>query len=310
MNMPEHDLELRINQQIGEFDLISLMRLLKHKGFQDKHIRFDSYSSQTSQERLIREVKIYSDDHVLIVVDLGLLGIETPLPSVMIRDIKPEVGQGTFADKLLDMLDHSLILNYIINIYPEINSGFFSNWSNTQRQILFLQNVHSVSTIHWMFQQVYPEFSVTLDQKDIDQMVNAIPIILNQSNLGDSAYFGGVVSTEAPCIRVNLYLEKEHYRNHVLWVDEVEQRLQELIYPLIDKREVYLVVSLRLPHRQKVFLLSNQSVLGREIMCDDDNKETLLDEVYYPALHQGAVNLAIPEMDYIIQWGEPCRIHI
>jgi hypothetical protein len=309
MNMPEDNLEQRINQQIGAFDLISLLRLLKHKGYQEKFMRFDSYSSQTSQERLIREVKIYTD-HVLIVVDLGLLGIQTPLPSVMIREIKPDIGQGTFSDKLLDMLDHTLILNYISNIYPEINNEFFPNWKNTQRQILLLQNMHSASTLFWTFQQVFPEFSLTLDNKDIEQQINALPIILNQSNLGDGSHFGGVVGTETPCIRINLYLEKEHYRNHVLWVDEVENRLQTYIYPLIDKREIYLIVSLRLPHRQKVFQLSNQTVLGREIMCDESNEDSLLNEVYYPALHQGAVNLPMPEADYTIQWGEPCRIHI
>lgn len=309
MNMPEDDLEQRINQQIGNFDLISLLRLLKHKGFQEKFMRFDSYSSQISQERLIRKIKIY-DNHVLIIVDLGLLGIQTPLPSVLIREIKPEIGHGTFSDKLLDMLDHTLILNHISNIYPEINHEFFLDWQHTRHQILLLQNMHSASTLFWAFQQIFPEFSLTMDNKDIDQAINALPIILNQSHLGDGSHFGGIVGTSTPCIRMNLYLEKEHYRSQVLWVDEVEHRLQASIYPLIDKREIYLVVSLRLPHRQKVFQLASQTVLGREIMCDDSHKDNLLDEVYYPTLHQGAVNLPIPEADYTIQWGEPCRIHI
>jgi hypothetical protein len=307
--MPKDTLEQRINHQIGEFDLISLLRLLKHKGYQEKFMRFDSYSSQTSQERLIRRVSI-NNEHVLIVVDLGLLGIQTPLPSVMIREIKPEIGQGSFSDKLLDMLDHTLILNYISNIYPEINSEFFPDWAQTQRQTLLLQNMHSASTLFWTFQQTFPEFSLTMDNQDIEQKINALPIILNHSNLGDGSHFGGIVGTETPCIRINLYLEKEHYRHHVLWVDEVEKRLQVFIYPLVDKREIYLIISLRLPHRQKVFQLSNQTVLGREIMCDERHKDTLLTEVYYPTLHQGAVNLPIPEADYTIQWGEPCRIHI
>lgn len=309
MTLPKENLATRINQHIGEFDLISLLRVLKHKGYQEKHIRFDSYTSQTSQERIIRSVSI-DDYQVLIVVDLGLLGIQTPLPSTMIKEMKVEIGQGTPNDKLLDMLDHSLIINYISHIYPEINSQFFPEWKHTQRQLFLMHNIHSISTLYWLFQQVFPEFSIQSSKKNSEQEINALPITLNQSALGDHSRFGGVMINEAPCLQFKLTLEKEHYRHHVLWVDEVEKRLKAFIYPLLDKREIYLIVSLRLPHRQKALQLSSISILGREIMCDDSKQDTLPQEVYYPKLHQGAVNLAIPETDYTIQWGEPCRIHI
>lgn len=309
MKLPNDDLATRINQQIGEFDLISLLRVLKHKGYQEKHIRFDSYTSQTSQERIIRSVSI-DDQQVLIVVDLGLLGIQTPLPSTMIREMNIEIGQGTPNDKLLDMLDHHLILNYISYIYPEINTELFTEWKYTQRQLLLMQNIHSTATLYWLFQLIFPEFAIQSSQKEIEQAINALPVTLNQSTLGDHSRFGGVMVNETSCLHFELTLEKEHYRHHVLWVDEVEKRLQTFIYPLLDKREIYLVVSLRLPHRQKALQLASTSILGREIMCDDSQQDQLPQEVYYPTLHQGAVNLPIPDTDYTIQWGEPCRIHI
>ena len=77
------DIELKIQSKKDEFDFISLWRLLNYLGYANNRIRFKSYNSLVSQNSLIRKLSFDGQDEkkVVITLNLGLLGPQTPLPS-------------------------------------------------------------------------------------------------------------------------------------------------------------------------------------------------------------------------------------
>lgn len=298
----------RINQYIGKFDILALLRLLKLKGYQEQYLRFTSHHSLVSQDRLIERVELYAQ-HGVITLNLGLLGIQTPLPSQMLQDVAAKhMNSGDGLDRLLKLLDHTLIVNFIGSVYPEFNTGYFRQWNNTRRNLLLLQDVHSGSFLYWLFQSVFPEFIITFNEKSVPRQVPTEPIILNQFGLGDPATLGGITVLKDLCIHVDLHLELEHYRVQSSWLAEVEERLRRLVYPLLSHREIYLFISLQLEQESPLRLSAN-SRIGRDLL--PGNKQgNAAPTLQYFVLHQGGIFVPQEAPCYAVQWGETCRIRI
>jgi hypothetical protein len=298
----------KLNERIGEFDILALIRYLKYYGYEETNMRFTSHQSMMSQTKLVEQVKLY-EKHVVITVNLGLLGIQTPLPSSMIKEVverKLDVDSET--DRLLKLLDHVLILNFVASIYPEVNINFFSQWQKTRRNILIIQNVHSIAFLYWLFQRVFPEFVIRFDEKFVPRKVSTESVILDQGGLNGVARLGGVALMSDLCVHINLCLELAHYRTQTIWVSEVEQRLKNFVYPLLNKQETYVFISLELEHESNV-RLSNDSRLGRDLL-PSNTLGIELPGLQYFILHQGGVDMPEPEPEYKIEWGGACRIRI
>ena len=208
----------KLNKRIGEFDILALLRYLKHKGYQEANMRFASHHSLVSQTKLIQRVELY-EKHAVIILNLGLLGIQTSLPSMMIEEISAR-KQNSYneIDRLLNLLDHSLILNFVASVYPEININFFSHWEKTRRNLLLIQSVHSVAFLYWLFQRVFPEFVIRFDEKFVPHKVATESVKLDQSGLKGVARLGGVALLSDLCVHINLHLELAHYRTQIAWL--------------------------------------------------------------------------------------------
>lgn len=297
----------KLNMRIGEFDILALIRYLKYKGYQEANMRFASHQSMVSQTKLIERVELY-EKHVVIIVNLGLLGIQTPLPSGMITErVGRKQGADNETDRLLKLLDHALILNFVASIYPEVNINFFSQWHKTRRNLLIIQNVHSVAFLYWLFQRVFPEFVIRFDEKFVPRKVSTDAVTLDHDGLSGAARLGGVALMSDLCVHINLFLELTHYRSQTTaWVSEVERRLKSFVYPLLNKREIYLFISLELEHDSNV-TLSKESRLGRDLLSTN-KLEIQPSRLQYFILHQGGIDMPEPEQVHEIEWGGACRI--
>ena len=298
----------KLNSRIGEFDILSLLRYLKYKGYQEGNIRFTSYQSMVSQTKLIQRVKVY-EKHVVVIINLGLLGIQTSLPTSMLEEIADR-NKNTYndTDRLLKLLDHALILNFIASVYPEISNNFFSQWEKTRRNILTLQNIHSVAFLFWLFQRVFPEFVISFDEKSVPTKVATQHVTLDHNGLDGIARLGGLALLSDLCIHIHLTLEMEHYRSRTVWVTEVEERLKNFVYPLLDNREIYLFISLAHDFESNV-RLAKDSRLGRDLL-PSNNPEAPESMVHYFILHQGGIDIPDLDPEYIIEWGGACRIRV
>ena len=70
--MDSSHLEKKINSQISEFDILALLRVLKHGGYNECQMYFHSYDNMASQSSLLHHVEL-KDDRIDIFLNTGLL---------------------------------------------------------------------------------------------------------------------------------------------------------------------------------------------------------------------------------------------
>jgi hypothetical protein len=293
----------QIQSKLADFDLLALLRLLKMEGYESQNFWFSSHESLSSQDRLIAGVTLINE-RALISINLGLLGVHSPLPSAVFQQLdKAAVKQRSLSD-FLKFFDHLLILNYLGNLYPQINTEFFSDWEKTNFDYLQVQNMHSKSSLFWLFQVAYPEFDISLSNDKFIDSSETESIYLGRLILGDESHFGGESKFSKPSIHIHLRLMCEDFQPNLNWAKEALKRLDELIYPLLNGLEVCLKITFSLGEHSNSLHLLPTSSLGYEALQTTELKALQL------CLHQGMVRLptTIPIDD--IEWGVPCRIQV
>ncbi len=303
LSQPDVGLAKQINSRLADFDLLALLRLLQMEGYKINDIWFSSHESLASQDRLVEHVKLINE-RAFLSINLGLLGVHSPLPSTVFQQLdKASIKQRSLSD-FLGFFDHLLILNYLGNLYPQINTDLFCDWEESNRQYLQIQNMRSRSSLYWLFQLVFPEFEITLKDNQFSNLVDSQSIYLGTLILGNESTFGGKRQLKISSLHIHLGLQREDYQPYLNWAEEALRRVEELIFPLLDGLEVYLKITFELgEHDHSLHLVPNSS-LGYEILKTRELKR------YQLCLHQGPVRLPQIESLNDIEWGVPCRIQV
>ena len=111
MNETQRVLEKKILANIHKFDIFCLIRLLIDAGYALEEIQFQSHDSLTSQSKLIHDITFQNTAarQVIITLNLGLLGVQSPLPSYFQKQIhKSTVDYNRFID-FIGYFDNFLI---------------------------------------------------------------------------------------------------------------------------------------------------------------------------------------------------------
>lgn len=153
--------QVRIRQNIKRFDVCSLLKLLQELGYRGDDIYFQSNSDLSSRANLCEDI-FFSENtpRVTIVLNLGLLSANSPLPSFFRKKMDSGSIDPILFTRFLSFFDHHLIKNLMAMSMPDVNSIFFDDWRETQGYYLKLLDLNSTSTLWHLFQICFPELIV------------------------------------------------------------------------------------------------------------------------------------------------------
>ncbi len=258
------DPERSITKRIHEFDLICLIHLLQYFGYQPDEIRFKSRLSASSQPGLIHHIAFHKDpvQRVVITLNLGMLSAQSPLPSYFFKKLDTGyIDTQSFAD-FIGYFDHLLIQNYLINIYPELNRALYPDLELTKRRFLQLLDIKSCSTLHWLFQLVFPELGVHAEKIVLNRQVRAAGLRLGVTMLGADAIFGGKTRLPIDGRRITLFSEFETIYPGEPWPREIKKRLNDQIFPILKSVGMDLEIVLIILTQKTWAKLQPDSYLG------------------------------------------------
>jgi hypothetical protein len=258
------ELEASISKNIHLFDIASLLQLLRHMGYHPEEIQFRSHDGITSQPGLIHDISFKKDParHVVIRMNLGLVSAQSPLPSYMRRKMDAEIGDIQSVIDFFGFFDHILILNYLTGIYPEMNKALYPDWESRRRRYLLMLDLRSCSTLHWLFQLVFPELGLHVEKTLLERTMSTTPIVLGRTVLGNDAMFGKITSIPVSGRRVTLYSEGEFTNREEPWPREVKKRLEEQIFPILQAVGIDIEIFLVIQSQRSWVKLHSESYLG------------------------------------------------
>jgi len=263
----------KISGAIHEFDIVSLLHLLKTMDYAPEDIRFRSSNSTCSQPGLIQGIQFYSEPvrEAVITMNMGLLSAQSPLPSYFRKKMdQEESGRASLVD-FIRYFDHCLIRNYLLNIYPEINAFFFPDWELTKRRYLQILNIRSIGTLHWLFSKVFPEIGVQVENAVLSSDVQTRPIRLGETALGFDAVFGSRTRVPINGRRITFYSDEEMTDTRVPWPKEIKNRLTNLVFPVLRPAGIDLEILLVLKSQKRWVRLHEETYLGYDrIQSDED----------------------------------------
>ena len=256
--------ERKIASRIHDFDIISLLELLEYLGYHPEEIYFRSHLSTSSQPSLIHGIEFRDEPtrSVLIIVNLGLLSAQSPLPSYFLKKLDAGyINAQAFVD-FIGYFDHFLIKNYLLSIYPEMNKRFFPDRQVTKSRFLELLDLRSCSTLHWLFELVFPELGVCVEKIALGRQLRSAPIRLGETILGTDAIFGAKASSPVQGRRVTLFSEFESTDRGEPWPREIEQRLTDPVFPILRSIGMDLEIVLVIRAQKTWAKLHSESYLG------------------------------------------------
>lgn len=266
-------LESRIRANAARFDLVSLIRLLRHLGYEDRQIRFKSYNSQLSQKSLIQEIKFrkWPGKVAELTLNFGLLAPQTPLPSYFQKIIDKGMIDVTAFYLFLNFFDHPLTEELVKSVMPEENTRLFPDWNRTRVSYIKMLDLKSVNTLHWFVSLIFPELTLRVDKLRSKRDIVTNPFVLGRAVLGDTATFGDRAAIVTQGVRVTLFSEEERTNRDIPWPKEIRHRLEAYVFPVLATVGLDIQFFLVIRHQQTWAKLEQNSYLGYDKIQGGDN---------------------------------------
>ncbi|MEW5802328.1 MAG: type VI secretion system baseplate subunit TssG [bacterium] len=256
--------EAKIAGRIHEFDPVSLLHLLEFLGYRAEEIVFRSHVSLSSQPSLIQGIEFQTEPirQVIISMNLGLSSAQSPLPSYFSKYMDSGMIDASAFIDFIEYFDHCLILDYLSNLYPEINTRLFSNWELTKRRYLLMLDFKSCATLHWLFQLVFPELGVKVEKVMLQRVLQISSVRLGVTVLGSDAVLGREKGVAVHGRQITLVSEGEFTDSGEPWPREIEKRLDDTLFPLLRMMSIDLEIVLVIRAQKRWARLHAESYLG------------------------------------------------
>ncbi|WP_133470992.1 hypothetical protein [Paraglaciecola marina] len=267
----DSELAIDIASKLGEFDIISLQRLLKYHGYDEQQIWFSSHNSIASQNRIIEAVT-FENDQAFVQLNIGLLASTGILPGYIRQFMdRPDTDEISL-QHFFKLFDHILILNYLGQLYPEINRCFFDDWQHTKHCYTELQNMRSECSLHWLLSTAFPEFSVTTTPYTKATHSHQAELTLGSMLLG--AIDKSTSTSFEPGFKIYLHLRPEWTPPSTDWGNKVKTRLNEWVSPWLTSFTLYLEIYLCISRTNLHLRLFGQSALGYDPFLSSQGQGT------------------------------------
>jgi hypothetical protein len=264
-------LETLIVRNIWRFDPVSLLILLTHLGYRMEQVFFCSHFSACSQSRLIESIEFHHSPmkKVVITLNLGLLGGQSLLPNYMFKQVHDNTIDDERFAEFFGYFDDRLLRRFLLAIYPECDEDLFPNWETRKNISLQTLKLDSVVTLHWLTQLVFPELQVRVEKITLERNIDLGAPILGKSLLGYQTVLGKIKKLPVPGKRITLITDESHYNNDQPWPHEIELRLQNLMFPVLQNVELDMEIWLIIRTQSSWLSLKQNSYLGYESVHSD-----------------------------------------
>ncbi len=164
--------------------------------------------------------------------------------------------------KFLGFFDHYMIRTFLGVSVPEDNGWFFSDWKETVREYLKLLALNSMSTLALLFQLCFPELKVEVMKFPRMISLQSSSIKLGSTFLGKNSFLEKNERLTVSSLKVLLTTEELVTDFSIPWAFEIKKRMAKLIFPLLERVNVYLEVNLIVTNVKYAAHLSPMSHLG------------------------------------------------
>lgn len=267
----------RLIKKIRKFDLCSLVALLETIGFSRKDIYFKSHLTNLSSSSLCESITFFDEQpKVRVLLNMGLLSTNSPLPSYFLKYIDSEEIDGERFIRFLGFFNHHLIKDFLLFSEPKSHLGLFSDWKETQYYYLRLLGFESISTLWFLVQSVFPELGVEIKKNPRVVRLDSASLVLGRDSLGPIAYIGKRYEQTLSSFKVTVSTESDVSDQGVHWPVEVNNRFVDLLFPLLQKTDIHLSLVLLVKHKY-TFTHLNKTRLGFDrIGVSNDPMQLLL----------------------------------
>lgn len=250
-----------------EFGLPALLDALAALGFGWDQIVFRSEPSPAHKSFLVHHVEFQSTPPCAIVyLNIGLLAAQSPLPSYFFSLLDDGQHDRDALTSFLALFDHPLLRDWAQAQYPERDARLWPDWEEDKSLLLHLMALHSPSSLHWLFQRVYPELALHVTRLVQEQKLVTKQVIIGQTAIGESRALGGQVRLSAGALSVSLYCEETHCATGRPWAQEAAQRLDRYILPQLCDQNLFL----------DVWLIFFDSVSTAHLPLDPEHPDSFL----------------------------------
>jgi predicted component of type VI protein secretion system len=264
----------RICAEIAQFNILALLDLLEHMGYERHEILFRGHASQVSQSAFLHAIEFVSRprDLVIVTVNMGLLSANSPLPSYFLLMMERADMEEQLFLSFMDYFNHQLVTNYIMSLAPTRELTVYSDWTKTKSNYLAMKGLKSTSTLHWLFQQIFPELDVEVKKTPLNEELTLETIEIGPPyKLGSAAVFGSRCQVSVMGVAVTLYTEDEFFYPGRGWAREIEDRLFKIVFEVFAGAEVKLRVFLVITSQQGGARLGAESYLGYDKIIGGDD---------------------------------------
>ncbi len=266
--------------RLHQFDAVALRLLLRRWGYDSDVIAYCGHFSQTSQPHLFWLIDLPNDlpgptiadsyresggwgdgARLSIQVNLGLLSNRSPLPTYFLQLLADHQYQGALV-KLFDLLDDTLIDDRLASFRPEWEPQIVPDWNDVRFDLLRLTSLATPSSLHSVFQRVFPELGVAVKYAPAERSVEVPEVVLGTSVVGEAA-FGGEAEVPVPSFAVTLVCNEPRSRADQPWVEEIHHRLKQRLFLRLAGTSVHLQVTALLFEPEPVAQFDERSRLGQ-----------------------------------------------
>ena len=257
-----HSLQNTIRANIKRFDVCALLKVLDEMGCHMNDLFFESNTELSSQTSFCESIDFFDDrwPKAKIVVNFGLLSINSPLPSYFRKKMDDGVIDAFLFTRFVHFFDHHIIKKFLETRLTESIGEW--NWKFHQKQYLKLLTLNTTSTLWYLFQICFPELSVQVikSPKIID--IGGTSTTLGKAFLGKDAFLGKKEEQLIPSFKIMLTSEETHTDTEIRWPVEVKLRLQNLIHTVLERTDIHFRIVLIIKETREIALLSSSTQLG------------------------------------------------
>lgn len=265
-------LEAKISARLPQMDVFALLDLLELLGYEPGEVWFKSHPSQTSQSGLLQSIEFLARPRplVIITVNYGLLGANSPLPSYFMKLMESDAMQEERYFDFMDYFNHRLILNHIQSLAPHRDLSLYSSWENTKAWYLSLMGLKSVSTLHWLLQRLFPELELEVEKSCFREDLSVDTVTMGVYRLGTAAALGSRAQVPITGFDVTLYCDEEERYPGRPWVREIGERLRTNVFRVLAGSEINLRVFVVIRSQRSTAQISYGGYLGYDQLPGGD----------------------------------------
>jgi hypothetical protein len=257
--------ESRIVQNVWRFDPISLLMLLTYLGYGLNDILLFSHFSSVSQSRLIEAIEFCKMPRkIKITLNLGLLSGQSILPDYFFKLVANNTIDAQRFVEFFGYFDDRVLRRLIFAIYPEFDETIFQNWEDRKITSLFTMRLDSIISLHWLMQLVFPDLQVRVEKTTLYRTIDLGAPIIGKSKLGYQAVLGKIKKLPVLGKRITLITDEDEFKKYEPWPVEIEKRLREIIFPILQPVDVYLEIWVVIRSQGNWLSLQENSYLGYE----------------------------------------------